>query len=139
MSGAHDRQPEPQLTHRESFALIVRALRVIAPLWRRVAVKAGLAMLGFLPVLLMPWPAKFILDEVIQGLDSRTQLNAYPFFIAALVDAVHGASLETKAIAVFAFMAATLTVFGAWSTGLGGRDIAYEDPGSGKDMASASE
>ena len=139
MSGAQDRQPEPQLTHRESFTLIVRALRVIAPLWRRVAVKAGLAMLGFLPTLLMPWPAKFILDEVIQGLDSRTQLNAYPFFIAALVDAVHGASLQTKAIGVFAFMAVTLTVFGAWTSGLGGRDIAYEDPGSGKDMASRSE
>jgi ABC-type multidrug transport system fused ATPase/permease subunit len=130
--------PEPAaLSHRETFALIVRAIRVIWPLRRRVAVKICLSMVGFLPTLVMPWPTKMLIDQVILGTDVRTQPNAYPFFMLPLVAAFEGASRAQIAWWVLAFMALSLLLLGAWS--VEGRDIAYEDPSSGRDTATSSE
>ena len=129
--------PDKQLTNKETLALFVRAMRVIGPLRNRVAVKVGLSMLGFAPTLLLPWPTKMLIDQVIMGVDPRTQPNAYPFFMKPFVDALRGASPETIAFSIFALMGASLIVLGGWSPR--GRDIAVEDPSSGRDIATSSE
>ncbi len=126
-----------ELSHRDTFAMLVRAYGIIRPLWPRVAVKVVFAFLAFMPTLLMPWPTKIIIDQVIGKVDPRTQPNAYPFFMQPFIDLIAGQSPERVALYTLAFVAVTLFLFGAWS--VQGRDVAYEDFGSGQDFATTSE
>jgi ABC-type multidrug transport system fused ATPase/permease subunit len=45
-----------------------RVLRYLLPHWRLVAVSAALIILGALVGLLVPWPMKFLVDNVLSGL-----------------------------------------------------------------------
>ena len=51
----------------ETLRVIGRALRYVEPFRGRFAVKLGLLLLSLLPMLMLPWPVKIIIDNVIEG------------------------------------------------------------------------
>ncbi len=64
---------------RGALQTLSRALRFVAPLRGRVAIKMALLLVSVLPLVLVPWPGKIVIDHVIEGLP--VDPAAYPFFI----------------------------------------------------------
>src|SRR5690606_7930160 len=56
-----------------------RALRFLAPLRARVAGKLALVLLSVVPLVLVAWPGKMVIDHVIEG--RPVVPDAYPWFV----------------------------------------------------------
>jgi hypothetical protein len=67
-----------------------RVLRYAAPFRARFAVKLVLLVASVLPLMLIPWPGKIMIDHVIEG--APIDPAAYPFFIRPFTDFLQGAS-----------------------------------------------
>ncbi|MFP6641023.1 MAG: hypothetical protein VCC04_12330, partial [Myxococcota bacterium] len=57
-----------QLTARVAIRLIGRALRYVKPFRFDFSVKWGLVFFSFMPMLILPWPGRILVDHVIQGI-----------------------------------------------------------------------
>ena len=55
------------LSTRETLRTMGRAIRYMGPFRRRFAVKLGLLLLSLIPMLMLPWPVKILIDNVIEG------------------------------------------------------------------------
>ncbi|MBW1688740.1 MAG: hypothetical protein JRS35_27225, partial [Deltaproteobacteria bacterium] len=66
----------------ESIRLMARAFRYVAPFKGRFALKLGLLCLSLLPLLILPWPVKIIIDHFILGVPIGEQPLAYPALVA---------------------------------------------------------
>jgi ABC-type multidrug transport system fused ATPase/permease subunit len=73
-----------------ALQVLRRVLRYAAPFRARFAVKLLMLVTSVLPLILIPWPGKIMIDHVIEGapLDSA----AYPFFIRPFTDFLQGAT-----------------------------------------------
>ena len=71
-------------------AMLVRASRYLGPVQARFAMKLGLLVLSLLPILLLPWPIKIIVDHVILGMPVDAPTTPYPAFLAPLVGLLAG-------------------------------------------------
>ena len=74
-----------RLGERETLRLFARALRYVAPLRWRFAAKVGLTLVSLAPRLLLPWPAKLIIDHVINRDPVADALASYPAFVRPLL------------------------------------------------------
>jgi ABC-type multidrug transport system fused ATPase/permease subunit len=74
-----------RLGERETLRLFARALRYVAPLRGRFAAKLGLTLVSLSPRLLLPWPAKLIIDHVINQDPVAEALASYPAFMRPLL------------------------------------------------------
>jgi ATP-binding cassette subfamily B protein/subfamily B ATP-binding cassette protein MsbA len=74
----------------ESIRLLARALRYIAPLKGRFAVKLGLLFVSLLPLLVLPWPVKIIIDHSILGLPIGEQPLPYPALVQPFTEFLAG-------------------------------------------------
>jgi ABC-type multidrug transport system fused ATPase/permease subunit len=124
----------------EVLRLIGRALRYIRPFRREYAIKLALLLASFVPMLLLPWPTKILIDQVIRGVPFGEQPTPFPFFVRPFVDAVAG--LPTSALLFWTIAAqfVLLVLIGAF--GINSRErSATTDSGipQGWDMATRSE
>ena len=86
MTGPRDETQE--LGNRQTLLLLRRALRYASPFRRRFAVKLLLGFVSLVPLMLLPWPVKLIVDQVIEGIPVGESLTPYPFFIEPLARAL---------------------------------------------------
>ena len=66
-----------------AFEALRRVLRYAAPFRARFAVKIALLVASVLPLVLLPWPGKIVIDHVIEG--APLDPAAYPFFVRPFV------------------------------------------------------
>ncbi len=64
---------------------IVRALRYVRPFRRDFGIKLALLLFSFVPMMLLPWPTKILVDHVIRGIPFGDQPRPYPFFLEPLI------------------------------------------------------
>lgn len=67
-----------------------RVLRYAAPFRARFAVKLALLITSVLPLVLIPWPGKIVIDHVIEGVP--VDPAAYPFFMRPFAELLLGAA-----------------------------------------------
>jgi ABC-type multidrug transport system fused ATPase/permease subunit len=74
-----------------TFEVFARALRFVAPVRGRFAVKALLTALSFVPMLVLPVPIKLLVDHVIGNLSLAERIESFPFlarpFLRLIADA----------------------------------------------------
>jgi ABC-type multidrug transport system fused ATPase/permease subunit len=122
-----------------TFALLGRALRFLSPYRGQVLVKLGLLIVSFLPLLVLPWPIKIVIDHVILKLPIGEQAHPYPPFIARLLQPLEGASPTEILFWVVAVQLTLVVLVGAFGTGGGERDETEAWLSSGHDEATRTE
>ncbi len=122
-----------------TLRLLVRALRYVAPFRRRFAQKLALLLASMLPLLVLPWPAKIVLDHVIEGIPIGAQARPYPTPVAALLDGLVGQEPVWILLAVVGFQLALVALFGAAGSGSSERDSADAYLSSGQDQATRTD
>jgi ABC-type multidrug transport system fused ATPase/permease subunit len=133
------RQTETRITSGETVLLFRRALRYIAPFKFRFAVKVGLMILSLLPLLILPWPIKILIDHVIEQIPIGEKVASYPFFVRPFLGQLQGASATEVLLWILAAQAFLLVLIGAF--GLDGSERAETNAGlsGGQDTATNSE
>ncbi len=126
---------EPIGETRQSIADLGRALRYVRPFRGRISAKVGYTLLSLIPAVVLPWPAKVLVDHVIQ--DVPVSDTHYPFFFQPLVALLEGASPAQTALAVLAFSLLMLLIFGGWANDA--RDQASSGLAAGDDLATQQE
>ncbi len=116
-----------------------RALRYVAPVWRRFAVKALLTFVSLLPLLLFPWPLKILIDHVILGRPIGGEETPYPGFIQPFIDLLAGAPPAEIVFWVSLVFFALMFLVGGFGTSGPERDIAQGTLGQGQDTATQTE
>jgi ABC-type multidrug transport system fused ATPase/permease subunit len=124
---------------REALAVLRHAFRYVAPFRGRFALKALLTLLSLAPLLLLPWPAKVVIDHVIDGKPVAEGLAAYPAILRPAIALLDGMDRVEMLLAVLAVQAALVLLVGA--LGLTGRerDDTNAYLASGHDTATSTE
>ena len=128
-----------RITNSETVLLFRRALRYIAPFKFRFAVKVGLTLLSLLPLLILPWPVKILIDHVIQQIPISEKVASYPFFVRPFLEQLQGASATAVLLWTLAAQALLLVMIGAF--GLNGSERAETNAelSGGQDTATTTE
>jgi len=131
-------EPE-ELSSRETVAIFARALRYLAPLRGRFAVKIGLTALSLAPMLVLPVPIKILIDHVIGDLSIADRIHSYPFLARPFVALLEGASRGEILGWTIAVQALLLVLIGQIGSDGGERDRTDAWLASGVDQATATE
>ena len=97
---------------------LVRALRFVAPLRERVAGKIALLVISVVPLVLVPWPGKIVIDHVIEG--APLDPAAYPFFVRPFAAWLAGGTAVEILLGTVAAQLVLLVLVGAF--GASGRE-----------------
>lgn len=114
-----------------------RVLRYAAPFRARFAVKLLMTITSVLPLILIPWPGKIMIDHVIEGvpLDSAS----YPFFIRPFTDFLQGATPLEILGWTAALQMALLLLIGAFGASAREQDTADAALAGGHDTQTRTE
>jgi ABC-type multidrug transport system fused ATPase/permease subunit len=99
----------------------------------------AVALLSVLPLLLLPWPIRVILDHVIQEIPIGAQVTAYPFFMQPMMQALRGGSPGAILFWMLGVEAVLLLVVGAFGTNTFERDTSEAYLTAGQDTATKTE
>ena len=80
----------PDITTREALTVMGRSLRLVAQARELFAGKFVLQLALMLPTLLLPWLAKIVVDNALQGLPFGTTEVAYPPFMTPILSLLEG-------------------------------------------------
>jgi ABC-type multidrug transport system fused ATPase/permease subunit len=120
-----ERLEEPErFSSAEALRLIARALRYISPFRFEFSVKLALLIGSFIPMLLLPWPSRILIDHVIQGIPIGEQPTPFPFFVQPLVDLAQGLSPTALLLWTVGAQFVLLVLIGAFGVDLRERDRA---------------
>lgn len=122
-----------------TFALLARALRFLSPYRGAVLVKLLLLVVSFLPLLVLPWPIKIIIDHVVLKIPIGEQAHPYPPFLEPLLQPLQQASPVEILFWVVSVQLALVVLVGAFGTGGGERDETEAWLSSGHDEATRTE
>jgi len=122
-----------------TLRLFARALRYVAPFRRQFAWKLALLMVSMLPLLVLPWPAKLVLDHVIEGVAIGTQARPHPGLVMALLGGLVGQGPVVLLLAVVGFQLVLVALVGAAGSGSNERDSADAYLSSGHDQATRTD
>jgi ABC-type multidrug transport system fused ATPase/permease subunit len=122
-----------------TLRLLARALRYVAPFRRRFALKLALLLTSMLPLLVLPWPAKIVLDHVIERIPIGAQVRPHPAPVMALLDGFVGQDPVWILLAVVGFQLVLVALFGAAGSGSTERDSADAYLSSGQDQATRTD
>jgi ABC-type multidrug transport system fused ATPase/permease subunit len=140
MSTPAVQNPDPTFGNAQAIALIRRAFAYIAPFRKEFAVKVGLLLASLLPMLVLPWPAKLIIDHVVGNVALGSEVRPYPFFFQPVVLMLEGQSKLTILIVAIAIELLLLVVIGAASSSPGERSRFDENQlADGQDTATRTE
>jgi len=135
-----ERMQEPEeLSSRASLQLMRRALRYMAPFKKELGVKMALLLFSFIPTLLLPWPARILIDQVVQGVKFGEQPTPFPFFVQPFVDALADASRTEILVWTLMVQFLLLVLVGAFGTDGRERDKADASLATGWDTATRTE
>jgi ABC-type multidrug transport system fused ATPase/permease subunit len=125
--------------HLATLRLLARTLRYVAPFRWRFTAKFALLLVSMLPLLVLPWPAKIVLDHVIEGIPIGEQARPYPTFLAPLMDRLAGLEPFGILLAVVGFQLLAVLLVGAAGSGSTERDSADAYLSSGHDQATRTD
>jgi ABC-type multidrug transport system fused ATPase/permease subunit len=128
-----------ELGHGETLRVLARASRYLGPFKLRFAAKLGLLLISLLPILLLPWPVKIIVDHVILGIPADAPTTPYPALLAPLVALLAGLTPIEIVSAMLAFQLVLIILVGAVGTGGSERDQADAYLSSGHDQQTRTE
>jgi ABC-type multidrug transport system fused ATPase/permease subunit len=123
----------------ETLRIFRRALRYVAPFRGRLAIKVGLTLLSVVPLVLLPWPGKVLINHVIEGEPIAPALEGYPFFLRPLVAAAIGASWYELLAWTVAFQALFVVLVGVMGSTGSQRDETNAWLSQGHDTATRTE
>ncbi len=127
------------LSNRETLAVVARAFRYVRPFRGRFFVKVGLMFASLVPMLLLPWPVKIIIDNVIEGRPVTDPVRPYPAGVEAVMQLMAGLSPAEILLAVIAAQTTLFLVIGAFGTSGSEGETAEGYLASGYDTASRTE
>jgi len=133
------RLQEDDLGLRGTFALLARAFRYAAPFKRQFALKYALALISLLPLLVLPWPVKIIVDHALIGTPFGQQPLPYPEVMAPVVAFLAGLPPAGIIFWAVGFQLVLVVLCGAVGTSGNERDAADSVLSSGHDIASRTE
>jgi ABC-type multidrug transport system fused ATPase/permease subunit len=137
---ARARLEEPdRISSADALRLFGRALRYVKPFRARFAGKLAITLVSLLPLLVLPWPVKVILDHVILAIPVETTLAAYPFFVRPLLSLLAGATPTTILAFTIGAQALLLALIGAIGTNAREVDQADAYLSGGQDHATSTE
>ncbi len=139
MSRPSPMEESENLSHWQTLRVIGRALRFVGPVRGRFAVKVGLMLLSLLPMLMLPWPVKIIIDNVIEGHPIHDPIRPYPDLIAPLMNSLAGYSPYELLFIVIGFQMTLFLVIGAFGAAGSEGESAEGYLASGYDTASRTE
>lgn len=128
-----------ELGHGETLRVLGRALRYLGPLRARFAWKLVFLLLSLLPLLVLPWPVKIVVDHVIGGVPVGRPITPYPPLLAPLVAGLDGLGPEGILLSMLALQLALVVLLGAVGTGGAERDQADAYLSGGHDQATRTE
>ena len=126
----------PEITARDVFTILRRALAYIWPARGLFALKFFLMVGSFVPALVTAWPLKILTDHVILGNAFDASEVRFPPYIQPFVDAVAGLDPTGLLFATLALLLVLIVLFGA---GVGGGEGHFAFMAQGEDTASQSE
>jgi ABC-type multidrug transport system fused ATPase/permease subunit len=121
-----------------TLRLFARAFAYVSPARGALAVKGALMLAASLPLLLVPWPVKLIVDHVIEGIPLGAQPLPHPAFVDALFRPFAGSPEQLLVACVVAQLALALFV-GAVGMSATERSQADSQLAGGFDRASRTE
>lgn len=127
------------LSNAQALSVVRRAIGYVAPFKREFTVKAGLLVLSLLPMLVLPWPIKIVIDHVIGDVAIGKEVRPYPFFVEPFVHALAHASKPTILVASIFVELTLLLLIGAFGTSGFERSVTEAEMGSGQDTATRTE
>lgn len=127
------------ISTRETLRIFQRTLRYVAPFRGAFAIKAGLTLLSLAPLLVLPWPAKVIIDHVIDGRPLGLSLAEYPFFLRPLLSLCSGLDRIDLLGVMLATEAMLVLLVGAMGSSGRERDQTNAWLASGHDTATRTE
>jgi ABC-type multidrug transport system fused ATPase/permease subunit len=122
----------------QALSVVGRGLHYAKPLWKRYIVKVVLGSLALLPPLILIWPLKFLIDNVI-GHKPFSALETYPFYIQPLVTVLAGKPESTIIAILLVFGIITVVILGAYGTDAQQRDGVSGELNQGFDTATRTE
>ena len=127
---------EPDLTAADVFRILGRCLVYIRPHWRLFALKFGLMLGSFAPLLLVPWPLKILVDHVVLQHSLGESTIRFPPFFEPFVAAAAALDPHGLLLGTLALLAVLVILFGA---GTGDPRGNYAFLAQGQDTATRSE
>jgi ABC-type multidrug transport system fused ATPase/permease subunit len=124
---------------RETLAILMRAMRFVAPFRGRMAAKIGLVVFSLFPRLLLPWPVKIVIDHVIRGIPVGDPSVPYPAFLWPIVEPLVGMSSGEVLLWMVAIQGALVLAIGALGSTAAEVDRTEGELASGRDMATRTE
>jgi subfamily B ATP-binding cassette protein MsbA len=118
---------------------LLRALRFVGPFWRAFTVKGVLVVVSLLPMLVLPWPIKILIDHVIDGVPLDHPVRPYPAPIQGLLAHLAGSSPGEIVAWVVGFQLLLFLLVGQFGAGGGERDSAQARLSGGHDTATRTE
>jgi len=132
--------PAPRaLGSADTLRLLARTLRYVTPFRARFVAKFVLLLVSMLPLLVLPWPAKIVIDHVVEGIPIGRQARPYPPFLAPLMERLAGLDHFEIVLAVVCFQLALVLLVGAAGSGATERDSADAYLSSGHDQATRTD
>ena len=126
----------PDLTTAGVFRILGRCLAYIRPHWRLFALKFGLMLGSFAPLLIVPWPIKILVDHVVLQHSLAESTIRFPPFFEPFVAAVAGLDPFGLLLATLVLLGLLVILFGA-GTGDPRGNLAFL--AQGQDTATQSE
>jgi hypothetical protein len=139
VSQQNQMQESELLTTGETLRVMRRAIRYVRPFAGRFAVKLGLMTASLIPMLMLPWPVKIIIDNVIEGQPIGDPVRAYPAFVEPVMNLLAGSSPTEILFIVIGFQTTLFLVIGAFGTSGSEGETAEGYLASGYDTASRTE
>jgi ABC-type multidrug transport system fused ATPase/permease subunit len=122
-----------------ALGALARAFRYAAPFRGRFAWKFALLLVSMLPLLVLPWPAKILVDHVVEGIPFGAQARPYPALLEALLGLLAGREPAAIVALVVGFQLALVALVGAAGSGGSERDSADAYLSSGHDQATRTD
>ena len=115
-----------QFTAGVAIGLFARALQYVRPFRSEFGVKWLLVLVSFVPLLILPWPARILVDHIIQGVPFGDQPRPFPFFMQPFVDWLAGMSLEAALVYTILAQLVLLILTGSFGIDSGESDRASD-------------
>jgi ABC-type multidrug transport system fused ATPase/permease subunit len=128
-----------ELGHAETLRVLLRAARYLGPFRLRFAGKLALLVISLLPLLVLPWPVKIVVDHVIQGVPLDAPTTPYPALLAPWVGRLAGLEPTQIVLLVLGLQLGLVLLLGAVGSGGAERDQADAYLSGGHDHATRTD
>ncbi|NRA03335.1 MAG: ABC transporter ATP-binding protein [Myxococcales bacterium] len=128
-----------EISNRETLRIFGRALRYVAPFKRNFGWKILLTLASLSPFLVLPWPVKILIDNVIRGVPISGDQYPFYFFPEWVVSTLAQATPLT--VLLWTLSAQFVLVLAVGAMGTSGRERDQTDAalGGGHDSATRTE